>query len=241
MRNGKDPIGEEMKLLERTRWNFQADASDNMYVRIDGKNFSSWTRKVGMKFADNDMLDAMAFATTNTAKVMNADVAYCQSDEASIGWFHWNNNEKDSQHIFDGKPQKINSVCVSTFTSHFLYYVIDTFCLNTSNLLPAFDARFVNMRHISDLQKMFYWRYLDCKRNAIQAFAQKKYSHKFLQGMPLKSLYENICNDGLENEFLELPITFREGFFYTAEKHKKTMSPDLTPRESLIEAFKVNS
>ena len=204
----KDLLGDKLKQIEHSWRQRRITQYECIYIRIDGKNFSSWTKREGLNFADHGMIFNMQTAMNWTAKEFTADVAYCQSDEVSFGWFSKPiTNEKNSQHIFDGRPEKFLSIIPSHFVGGFTI-------MSTPGTIPCFDARICAV-DFGTLQEMFYWRFLDCKRNAIQGFCQQHYSHKKLQGVSLKEQIELRKKDDLWIDFESIEEGCRLGSFCT--------------------------
>src|ERR1041384_7984134 len=79
-------------------------------VRIDGKAFHTWTRGLAKPYSEplqNLFDDVTGFLVSAT----NAVIGYTQSDEISL--ILWNYGKPDSQVMFDGRVEKLNSVLAS--------------------------------------------------------------------------------------------------------------------------------
>lgn len=214
-----DSLGDNMKHYEKNSLqNSQADSDENLYVRVDGRHFSTFVRKLPalIKPFDERVLGAMIFATQITAKDLHAKFAYCQSDEASFGWPRHLNPL--SQHPFDGKFQKLTTVSASLFAVAFFRYLSKQIWADEIPNL-SFDGRAVRFGtheySDGDFQKMFYWRYLDAKRNAISGFSRKHWSQKQLHGSKTYQLLEMITdNDAICEEWNNTSDLFKEGVFF---------------------------
>lgn len=133
-----DEMGAEIKAVERA-WAPRIPQASGLMVRLDGKNFSSWTRPFDSPFDDRI---ATAFDAT-MAQLMTEyrpDIGYTQSDEITLIWLP--PDDTKSEHIFGGKTQKIASVLAAHCSTAFNGYVIAPWAQ-----APAlFDARSVRRR-----------------------------------------------------------------------------------------------
>ena len=231
-----DTLGDAMKAMEAAcNVDFKVDNSNNIYVRVDGRSFHTWVKKAKMTFADPLMVDGMKTATLKVADDLAADFAYVQSDEASFGWLTKEN--PISQHPFGGRVQKLATIAASLFSTAFFQHVADDEPWNMP--VCSFDGRVVWTQDRGDFQKIFYWRFLDAKRNAINAFAQSKYSHKSLQGKSLADVKIQLREDGLAEEFDKLDPAFRLGSFYIKRPHDPyTTYPVWASQSEFVDAFR---
>ena len=199
-------LGDRMKLREhKTR--IKVNADEPVIVRLDGKAFHTWTKKIQCKKPfDISITKAMQFAAINTCReVGQVIVAYSQSDEITFLLNGWQKIESDVW--FNGNVQKIASVFSSIFTVHFNMYMLKIFVaddLKLENVIPAFfDARVFNIER-EEIEDVFVWRQRDARRNSIQGVAQSLYSHKELQrkntdDMKKMILQKNVNWDELSN------------------------------------------
>lgn len=229
-----DTLGDRMKALEEESGAYDiVPTTSAIYVRVDGRSFHTWVKSAGMRFASSRMLDAMAAGAQQVMDDLDADFGYVQSDEASFGWLPKVNPL--SQFPFGGRAAKMNSVVPSLFGSGFLYNIFMTG--EVPHKLPSFDARVVEIQDPVDFQKMFYWRYLDAKRNAINGYAQQVYSHKSLQGVPLSTVISRLTDDDHFDYFLTLPYEFREGRFLWASKYGAVAGQSDATRTKFVSLF----
>lgn len=218
-------IGDLMKALERAPLPESIDSSRPFYIRIDGRSFSTFTKLftkyLGVDRQFNDIIrDAMVAATINVCEDLRPTFAYTQSDEASFGWI--GNANPESEHPFGGKIQKLISVSASTFASGFvshLYPECETPELVSLLSKVSFDSRIVDVGNLDNLQTMFYWRNLDCRRNAVSTFMQQKFSQKELNGVKTYELRERIENSQeLSAEWIDIDDVYKVGTFITKVK-----------------------
>lgn len=212
-----DTIGNRMKQLEEDA-GVHATISTRqcIYVRIDGRSFHTWTKKAKLSYADARMITSMAEATASAAKALDADIAYCQSDEVSFGWFAKENPL--SQHVFGGRIHKINSVIPSHFNAVFSDMIRTLMDWKTEIPAPSFDSRIVGMSE-ADMQTMFYWRYLDARRNGLNGFAQQHFSHNKLQYKSVEEVTQMLVRENLWDQFEQMDLSVREGSFWANPKY----------------------
>lgn len=149
-------------LLPRKSW---------FIVRIDGKNFHTFTRALERPYCRPlaDALDAAAIFTASN--MAGFAFAYGQSDEYSF--LLSDLGRDDSRLWFDGSIQKIASVSASLFTAKFHHAFPDPG-------LAAFDARVFAIPYRPDVIRYFQWRQDDASRNSLNALASAHYSHQEL-------------------------------------------------------------
>lgn len=138
-------------------------------VRIDGKNFSKWTKgleKPGSKRLHKLLVDITEYLIKEYA----ANCGFTQSDEITIVW------DALSQLPFDGKVQKISSIFASIATAHFMQHND----IATHQKMTMFDARCYNVPSRTEAINCLIWRQQDCYRNSIQGLAQCYFSHNQL-------------------------------------------------------------
>jgi len=216
-----DDLGDEMKRLETINGCLERiDRNTNIYARVDGRSFHTWVKKMRFGFANELLSQVMASSMQDVAEELDADVAYCQSDEVSFGWFAKANPR--SEHVFGGRKAKLNSVIPSLFAGYFmknLVYKATDYGFHAPKPYPmqSFDCRTLGIYDRSNFQRMFYWRYLDARRNAVQGLARQYFSHKKLQGLSQKQMIEMLEADGHGVD--QMPGWYREGSFFVADKH----------------------
>lgn len=224
----RDSLGDQLKQLEYTTSTDRVIPSNHfIYARVDGRSFHSWTKIMGFKYPSNTLNLAMNTATLGVFEDLEADFGYVQSDEASFGWLPGKRTE--SQHLFGGKHYKLNSIIPSLFTYYFTgsLYTMSMGCYPVS-----FDCRLVDTDDAAVFQKLFYWRYLDAKRNGVNAFAQTIFSHKALQGKKLVDVQRMIADAGYTEEFNRVSPLITEGAFYVKGIRENVSRSDFVERFS---------
>lgn len=186
-----DTFGDRMKAYERenvTRVEFAeddpVDAQRFLYLRLDGRSFSNFTRKLKhsgnlIRPRDGNFENVFVEAVKDTVKEFSLVLGFHQSDEISL-WFKPVVNPASgslSQLPFDGNLAKINSVVASYFTNRFTFHFHEHF-----GFIPevSFDCRSVVFKEQAEAVNMLVWRWQDATRNVIQDYAFHMFGHKKL-------------------------------------------------------------
>jgi len=208
-------LGSRMKEYEE---NNPATNNGVNIIRLDGKAFHTWTRKVtGNKNPFSSVIhECMVSATIELAKeVQGFKLAYTQSDETTL---LMENLSEKTEAWFGGKPQKIISVASSIFTyafnNRFRYY-IDTF--GYPNVPAYFDAR-VHSIPVDDAANNFVWRQKDWHRNSIQMLGQYYLTHAEMQRLSNDQVIE-FLRESRDIDWHELEDWKRYGTF-VAKNHQ---------------------
>lgn len=187
----KSQISDRMKGYEHASRYF-LDRKVPVLIRVDGKAFHTYTKGAKRPF-DQGLIMAM----DNTAKELlkecqNAVMAYVQSDEISLLLLDDAQDSTDAW--FGNNVQKIASVAASTATVEFASTLFGTTQRAMYGRKAKFDARCWNHPK-DDVPNYFFWRMLDCRRNAINMVAMEMFSHKSLLNLGtsdrLKMIEEN--------------------------------------------------
>lgn len=164
-------------------------------IRLDGKGFSKYTKKLNKPFDDGFSDDMDATAAFLCEKIQGAKFAYTQSDEISIIITDFDNN--DSAAWFDNNIQKMVSIASSMATAKFnqlrmVRLLADndkeasTFTLasgltlnDVNNFNPAmFDARVFQVPTVDEMINAMIFRQQDATRNSISMAAYEICGHK---------------------------------------------------------------
>jgi tRNA(His) guanylyltransferase len=215
-----DTLGDYCKTLERVETARQFPRDCPVYIRIDGAGFSRFTKGMDRPFDKR-----MSAAMVTTARALLEDypglLAYTQSDEISLGYYN-----PLGEIPFDGKAMKITSRFAAAATSHFTRIAykegLESY---VSARPPQFDCRAFSVPTLVDLAKLFMWREIDARKNAIQMLAQSVMSHQQLHGMHGDAQLSLLKDRGFD--FESYPECFRRGTFL----HRKTTLRRLTDDE----------
>lgn len=174
---GRDdnPLTVRMKDYEKTWCDLRADSDLPHIIRVDGKNFSTFTKSFatfddiihdGMIQAAKDLLVAFPSAT----------VAYTHSDEITIVFPTGAINT-----CYDGKILKLVSISGAVATRGF-----NDGIRRVAGDIPGavFDSRIVPLPSNEEIANNLLFRARDNIRNAKMGFAQMYYSAKELHGIP---------------------------------------------------------
>lgn len=176
-------------------------------VRVDGRGFSKFTKKMQKPF-DPDFSEAMNDAAVEMCKTFNPAFAYTQSDEITLVFTDFGENQEA---IFKGKVQKICSLTAARATASFnkkltiLRAQKYQDCTDLSkNLLSGdlivnveFDSRVFVIPDIKEVANCMVWRQQDATRNSISMAADALYSHKELHGKSSDDKQEMMFQKGV--------------------------------------------
>jgi tRNA(His) guanylyltransferase len=173
-----------------------------LFIRVDGRAFHTFTRGADKPF-DEHLINAMGFATQETAKQMSGfKLAYTQSDEATFMLTDYDTYQ--TQGWFGYELSKVLSVTASTFTAYFnLYY-------QPEDSPATFDARAFSVP-LEDAPNVFIWRQKDWERNSLQMLARSVFSHKELHGKRRDDIHEMLHGKGIN--WAELDPRLKNGTF----------------------------
>ena len=236
-------FGDRMKLYERTEAGRRFMPQLPVCARIDGKNFSTFTRGMERPF-DARLSETMVEVTEHLVAKTNACMGYTQSDEISLVWY---SRDPKSQIYFDGRIQKMVSVLAAMTTVRFNRLLVDRFPDKVS-AEPVFDCRAWAVPTLAEAANTLLWRERDASKNSISMAASSCYSHKELQNRSGDEMQEMLFQKGIN--WNDYPPFFKRGTFvqkhsvereFTAEeleclpaKHAARTNPGLTVERSEI-------
>lgn len=176
-------------------------------VRLDGKNFSAWTRKAGCeKPFDGGLMDLFDRTASHLLKLSGARLVHTYSDEISL--MLWRGEDYRSQIWHEGKPYKLISVLASACT-HF-------FGAKSDLSGALFDARAFSVPSIEEAKNYFLWRQQDALRNSVAALAQAYFSAKQLHGKNSEEMKGMLFSSGVSWD--EMSERKRIGAYFAREK-----------------------
>lgn len=242
----KDTLGDRMKEYER-RYTYKCIPLLPICVRIDGKNFSKWTKGLARPY-DIEMCDLMLKVTEFLVTETQASIGYTQSDEISLVYYSKNTK---SQLFFDGKPQKMCSVLCSMATMKFNELlqekraVFDRFRKKPPVL---FDCRVWQVPTLEEAANYILWRELDATKNSITMAASEYYSNKQLLGKHSGAKMDMLMDVGVN--WNDYPAYFKRGMYVRRfqistkltdvelaklpEKHNMRRNPDMSVIRNMI-------
>ena len=208
----KDSLGDRMKQYEGIP-KISLMRRNPVIIRIDGKNFHSFTRGFERPFDDILIKSMQETAKYLCENIENVKCSYQQSDEISLLLTDYENINTAAW--FDYQVQKMCSIAASMATLAFnrafeervealdFDWSMGVEGINSeyrSALYKArekgamFDARCFSIPK-EEVCNYFLWRQDDCVRNSIQMVAQANFSHKQLQNKSCDELQEMLWQE----------------------------------------------
>jgi tRNA(His) 5'-end guanylyltransferase len=227
----KDPFGQRIKEYESASEKY-LDKTKYTIVRIDGHDFSKWTKGFTKPF-DEFIVRAISETSKALMDEFKAVVAYSQSDEITLILL------PDDNLIYSGRIQKITSLMASfasmTFNELVREELIselkrgifgDELGIIRKELLKSkigkafFDCRVFQVDSRIEAFNSLLWRTHDCKRNSKNVFAQQYFTHKVLQGMTSEEIV-TMCDSVLGHRWSDLPDKYKYGVIWKKESYMK--------------------
>lgn len=225
----KDALGDRMKRYEETT-RFILPRRTYTILRVDGRAFHSWTRKLARPY-DLKFMEAMdAAAVTLCEGISGAQFAYVQSDEISVLAVDFLNI--DTQSWFEGAVQKWASVAASLATMRFNVEVMranrDALEMRISKFGEkspdaVFDARVYTIPDPIEVENYFVWRQHDAERNSVMMLARSYASHKELAGKKRADQHEIIHKAG--DNWAKHPTDFKHGRIVVKFQYEHEQKP----------------
>ena len=203
-----DDLGDRMKAYEVRESGRRFLSMVPVYARIDGRNFSAFTRGMARPF-DPAMTEIMIRTTEALIEETHARIGYTQSDEISLCWLA---ERSDQSIFFDHKVSKMTSVLASYATAAFICALASDSCYaNRLSLHPHFDCRAFQLPTRAEVANAFLWREQDATKNAISTAARAVYSHRELDHKSGPEMQEMLFAKGIN--FNDYPNFFKRGTF----------------------------
>lgn len=226
----KDSLGNRMKKYESV---LDSILIPNSYtiVRLDGKAFHNYTKKLNRPYDEALVFDMDKAARFVLDNIEDARFCYVQSDEVSI-LLEDVYNEKEKVIWFNGRIQKILSLCTSYMTSSFNHQrILRLYYFNTQTYLDDdhsgdfmkelemmkqanFDARIFQLPNLDEVFNYFYWRWLDNDRNSIQRYGQYHFSHKQLHKKSCGDIIHMLLTEKDIDYTKDCPLNIKYGRFF---------------------------
>lgn len=220
-----DMLGDRLKTYERIETDQRFPPNTYLYVRIDGRSFSKFTKGLTRPY-DERLSNLMKEVTAALVKEFQAVIGYTQSDEISLIIA----NPYESGCIFQGKKQKLVST-IASFTSAVFNAKLATAIPEKDPLLtgkfPSFDCRIFPVQTKEEATNAILWREHDAIKNSVSMTAYHYFSHKTLHG----------CNTAVMKDMLktqanviwdDYPKFFKSGSYFQRQTYLKVV-PDSDP------------
>jgi len=221
----KNELGDRMKMLEGQESDRRFMPLVPVCARLDGKNFSKFTRGLQRPF-DINFANLMKDTTKYLVSETNALIGYTQSDEISLVYF---SDDVKSQIFFDGRIQKMCSVLASMCTIYFNRLIQDMqIChvdipksvtdiwMKKRQLMPIFDCRVWTVPNQMEACNTLLWREADCLKNSITMAAREYFSDKELFRKNSSEKQEMLHQKGVN--WNDYPAFFKRGTFFQRRK-----------------------
>lgn len=242
----KQSLDDWCKFLEK---NFSLDVAIPtlpVIIRLDGNNFSSYTKPLNKPF-DEKFNELMVDTAKHLVKETNAVISFVQSDEITLVLYQ---ADKNKEIYHNGKKQKILSkltgVCVNFFNERRRELLPD------HNKMANFDCRMYQTPTLADAANQILWRELDATKNSIQMLGQSHFSHKSLQGLHSGQIQNKLLIEKNVN-WNDLPVKYKRGVYvrrdrvktlFTTEeienlpaKHRARTNPKLVTERTIIKTI----
>jgi len=198
-----DELGDRMKAYEAKEASRKLIPLLPVMVRIDGRSFSKFTKKMKKPF-DERMSQLMVDTTKYLCEQSNADLGYVQSDEISLVLY---SDSYDKQIFFNLKIQKLVSQLAALATGYFINNFFDE--LKT---IPTFDCRVWNVPNQTEASNTILWRFKDAVRNSVSGLGASEFSHKQLFKKSQKEIKEMLLKEKVI-DWNNYPEYFKFGTF----------------------------
>lgn len=205
-------------------------------IRLDGKGFSKYTKKLNKPFDDGFSDDMDATAAFLCANIQGAKFAYTQSDEISIIITDFDTNETDAW--FDNNIQKMVSIAASMATAKFNQLRLIRNCdkiktnkedvtinvtsdVDIANFPPAmFDARVFQVPTVDEMINAMIFRQQDATRNSVSMAAHELCGHDATEGKSGSEKQEMMWQKGVN--WNDYKTKYKRGTVIKKEQVEKT-------------------
>jgi tRNA(His) 5'-end guanylyltransferase len=235
----KDIIGDKIKKYEKVITSIKLDDTKPIIIRLDGNNFSTFTKNLTKPFDKNFSLlmeEISKFALLETG----ADFSYSQSDELTLIYFprkskqtffnklisffnKTKKNENKSQFYHDGKLYKILSKLASKVSVRF-NSLLPKYLPNKVGTEPIFDCRIFNVPNNDLVFGTIKWRFRDARRNSILNASYWTLGHNQIANKNTGEMLSLLLDNGIDWE--TYPVEFKYGTFFKRELVKNKLTEE---------------
>ncbi|MFB9714270.1 tRNA(His) guanylyltransferase Thg1 family protein [Arthrobacter methylotrophus] len=177
-----------MKALELQYRTFLPEKSYAV-IRVDGKGFSKYTRRLQRPFDPKFTRDMQCTAQYLCENIDGAVFAYTQSDEISVVISDLGN--ANTQAWFGGQVQKIVSTSAALATAKFNRLRPE------EDALALFDGRTHHLDGVEGVLEYVRWRQADAMKNSVGMLAAHHFSHRTLTGVPVRERKAMLADKGI--------------------------------------------
>jgi tRNA(His) guanylyltransferase len=218
----KDSLGDRMKADYEGRTRSLLPRRTYTLLRVDGKNFHTYTRGCERPYDLGLMEDMDATALALCEEITGAQFAFVQSDEISVLLTDFSSMQTEAW--FDGSVQKLSSLSASIATAHFNLARMRRLAARETETragredmdavfagrVACFDSRAFTIPDPVEVENYFIWRQQDATRNSISMTAQAHFPHTRLQGKSSDELQEMLWQEKGIN-WNDTPGEFKRG------------------------------
>jgi tRNA(His) 5'-end guanylyltransferase len=234
-----DSLGDRIKAYEARETDRRAMKGVPLVARVDGRSFSRFTRGMARPF-DNDFADLMVEVAKYLVEQTHARVAYVQSDEVTIVLdpFALKNSEDggrardggfgDTDFMFGGRLQKLNSVLAGLATARFMKDAVRLWPDRCDKQLPVFDARVFEVPNREEAAWSVAWREFDAVKNAVSMACRAHYGPNEMLGKSSSEMQEMLFQKGIN--FNDYPARFKRGSYIQRKAFLKDLPPEILAR-----------
>jgi tRNA(His) guanylyltransferase len=201
-------LGDRVKHFEMLQTTMVLDENQPICVRIDGKNFSTYTKHLKKPY-DERLSKIMISTMNHLVEKSQAKLGYTQSDEISLVFFKTDENQ---EMFYAGKIQKLASILASMATAKFAQEISKvTGIPEKADDLALFDCRIWNVPTLYDAAEVFAWRQDDAIKNSISMAAYANFPHNSLQEKNSRTKIEMLAAKGIVWD--DYPEFFKSGTY----------------------------
>ena len=215
-------LGERIKKYE-SEYDIRIPKNKYIIIRLDGKNFSTFTRGFHKPF-DTNFIKAMNYTQMDLLNHFPVCTTYSHSDEITV--IFDKQDQENHTHFFDGRIQKIitclSSYCSVKFNYHLCKimekfnntnYYTKEFLEEIKNCSQIFDARIIAVENKYEVTNHQIWRSVhDCERNALSSYGHFNFSKKILHKKNGKEIIEMLKNKGIDWH-KDVPLFIKNGIY----------------------------
>jgi tRNA(His) guanylyltransferase len=232
-------LGDRMKAYEE-EYNPRIPPYNPFIIRLDGKNFSKFTRGFKKPFDDLFLL-SMVRTMNDMVEKYNAVTGYTHSDEITLVFSaacsrdEFEAGENKSSHPHDGRVVKLCTVMAGYCSVRFCFHMKDLIESTSDEYAEPFVAKIHASEYCFDARPLkipfdesgeivnhMIWRSVhDCHRNAVSTYARDRFSHKAVMGKNSTQMIEMMRLDGLDWE-TDVPLHYKHGVYGKKELYEKT-------------------
>ena len=212
-----DTLGNRIKIKYENVFRATLPQRSYVIVRIDGKAFHTFTKKLPKPVSQPLVAALDAAAQVLCKEMMGCRLAYGQSDEYSFLLTDFDTD--DTEMWFNGNIQKITSVSSSIFTATFNQ---EWARQGAEVKLGHFDSRTFIIPDRRDVLRYFQWRQADASRNSLNMLASCHFTHKELMGAGADVKHEMLHSKGVN--WSKQPTSFKRGRVVRKVSQDRTVS-----------------